>query len=117
MIQSFHYRSPRLAARLPVELVTDGGVLFGSTRDFSEHGLRADFGEPVLSGSFGKVRFRAGHCVVELQAEVTHSEGFATGIVFAFSSERERSVVRAILQVLTKNAKLSTDPGSEGTPV
>ncbi len=77
-------------------------MLFGSTRDISEQGLLVNFGEPVTFGAFGRVRFRSGHCIVELAAEVTHTEGFTGGLVFAFASPQESAFVRAILQVLTE---------------
>ena len=105
VIHSFAYRSPRVAANLPVEFLTEERVLFGSTRDISEQGLLADFGEPVLLGASGRVRFRSGHCVVELQAEVTHTEGFTSGLAFAFASTRESAFIHAILQVLTEAAR------------
>ncbi len=109
-IHSFAYRNPRLTATLPVEFLTEGGALFGHTRDISEGGLLVDFGEPVLPHTTGGVRLRLGHCVLELHAEVTHTEGFTAGLVFAFSSPRESAFIRAMLQALTAAAETSGTP-------
>lgn len=103
MIDSFAYRAPRVAASLAVEFVTEIGVLAGCTRDISEKGLSADFGEPVLPGTVGRVRFRTGRCLLDLEARVTHAEGFLVGLEFRFSSEQERLFLRAILQVLSRS--------------
>lgn len=105
MIHAYAYRTPRVAASLAVEFVTEGGVLSGHTRDISEHGLRADFGEPVLPKTAGRVRFRTGRCLLELEAHVSHTEGYTAGLVFVFASEAESSFVRAILDVLQRTAE------------
>ena len=105
MIQAFAYRKPRVAATLPVEFLTDDGVLFGSTRDISEHGLLVAFTEPVLLKTSGRVRFRMGHCLLELRAEVTHADAFTSGLVFGFASEQEQAFLRAVVQALAHAAE------------
>lgn len=107
LIESFAYRHPRIVASLPVEFVTEGGVLFGFTRDVSEQGLLADFGEPVLLQTDGRLRFRTGKCVVEFAARVTHTDGFLSGFAFAFSSEQESSFIRSIVHALAQDPDLS----------
>jgi hypothetical protein len=102
VIQPFSYRNPRLAARYPIEFVTSDATLLGQTRDISERGLSADFGEPLLLQTAGKVRFRMGHCFLELRAEVAHSEGFMARLVFSFASPQERWFMKALLHGLTQ---------------
>lgn len=104
MIHPFAYRKPRVATSFPVEFLTGHGLLIGFTRDLSEQGLSADWGEPVPLKTSGCLRLRMGHCMLELQAEVTHTEGFTTGMMFAFASEREQFFVRAMMQALAQTA-------------
>ena len=103
----YTYRDPRLAACLAVQFVTQYGVLSGWTRDLSEKGLQVDLNEPVLLGTMGKVRLHVGHCSLELEAKVAHTEGFTVGLVFAFLSEQESSFMSAILQVLRKSPQVA----------
>ena len=101
LIDAFSYRAPRLSASLPVEFLTHNGVLSGSTRDLSEKGLSADFGEPLWPEAEGRLRFRIGRCLLDIDARVTHSEGFLAGLEFRFSSEQERGFLHAVLHVLS----------------
>lgn len=78
------------------------GILLGSTRNISDRGLLADFGEPVLPGTTGRVSLRVGRCTVEIQARVTNSEGFSAGMEFEFASEQERSFLHAVVQMLSE---------------
>lgn len=103
MIHPYAYRNPRVNTDLPVEFVVDDGTLFGSAENVSEHGLLVQFGEPVLPGTKGRVRFRVGRCLLELDAETTHLDGFHAGLVFAFASEAERTLAYALLQVVTRS--------------
>lgn len=113
MVHSFAYRAPRIPSSLPVEFLTGEDRLFGFTRDISEHGLSANFGEPVLPATVGRLRLKSGNCLIEVQAEVTHTEGFTAGLAFVLSSERERLLLRAMLQALAPPAE---HQGGENTP-
>ena len=99
----FNYRSPRIELRLPVEFRSGATTLVGFTHNVSDDGFLVNFAEPVLAGSAGKATFRFGHCTLELQAHVTHSEGFCAGLTFEFSSEQERAFLYAIVQFLTRD--------------
>ncbi len=99
-IHSYAYRPPRIDFDLPVEFVVADEVLFGTSKNVNENGLLVDFGEPLAKGTAGKARFRVGRCVLELEARVAHVQGFAAGLEFEFTSERERSMLGTVMQVL-----------------
>ena len=101
MIQSFAYRVPRIDFCLPVEFLIGHAVLFGHTRNVSVKGFLVEFDEPVPQGTVGRIRFRIGRCMLELDSRVAHSQGFAAGMEFEFASEHERFGLVTILQVIT----------------
>lgn len=115
MIHAFTYRKPRLHASLPVEFAAGEDVLLGRTQDVSEGGFSANFTEPLLPRTSGRVRLRVGHCLLELAAEVTHAEGFTSGISFLFASPRERAFVQAVVQALHA-ALQATNEHSNASP-
>jgi hypothetical protein len=109
VIHSFAYRHPRLPATFSVEFLTEDKSFAGVTHDLSEQGISVRFSQLVLQGTAGKVRFRVGHCLLELDARVTHSEGLIAGLVFSFASLQERRFLEALMQALTQALQHSRD--------
>lgn len=99
-MHTFTYRAPRVDCRIPVEFVTDAGTLQGHSRNIGDQGLLLDLREPVAPSTNGRVRLRFEQCMLELEAQVSHSEAFTVGLVFQFANPKERWFVHAFVQAL-----------------
>lgn len=100
--QSFNYRAPRVPTRFPVQFRTGEDTLTGWTLNVSDQGLMVQFLEPVQCGTKGRTRLTVGHCTLEINTHVVHTEGFCAGLHFDFAAEKERAFFQAVLEVIAR---------------
>lgn len=86
-----------------MEFHTVNGTLSGLTHDINEQGTLVNFGEPLLLETSGKLRFRVGQCVFDVEAKVGHTEGYLSGLVFCLRSKEESAFVRSTVQALMQD--------------
>ena len=111
-VSAFLYRLPRFDIVFPIEFLPEGALedtatSTGRCLNLSNTGLLGSFMLPLGEGTSGVVRLRPASRTFPLRATVTHSEGVRSGLKFAFASDQERQVVRALVDAI---ASRSTQP-------
>lgn len=94
----FHYRLPRFPHRFPLELLQPTSSVGGRCLNLSETGLLAQLEYPVVPGGPCTVRLILPAWTVDLEVELTYTDGCHSGFRFLFQSEQQRQFVRAIVQ-------------------
>ena len=104
-LSDFHayaYRVPRFSMQIPLEFWTGGVSIQGFSRDLSDTGLQGRLLVPVVPGARGRLQLRLDTCMVELQAEVVHSDFLDAGLRFCFSSAAEEQFIKTLVRILSR---------------
>ena len=104
-VHAFCYRSARVSVEYPVELCIEQSDIAGFTKDVSDTGLLVRLTRPVNRGSYGKLRWRFGSLLIELDVCVVSTDFLEAGLSFRFASDSERQFIRTMLKALTKGMK------------
>ena len=101
-VSPFLYRLPRFSIHFPfpVQCVVKDRGIAGQCLNLSETGLLAEFTVPLAVGTSGVAHLQPGGYVVEIPCSVTHTEGFRSGLLFAFSSREQEHLLRALVQAV-----------------
>ena len=100
-IHEYAYRRPRLRLEHPLAFCVPSGRIAGTSKDISEDGLLVQLAAPVEVGAHGRIQWRFGSCLVEIEALVAHTNLQETGLRFDFRTRDERHFVRALVRLLS----------------
>lgn len=98
-MQRFQYRNPRFQVNDAIEVsLASGEVLQGHCIDISAEGMCAELPRRLPLDTNLKLRLTAQGETLALAAKVSYYDGDRCGLVFQFTSGRERDTVEGFLQ-------------------
>lgn len=101
-INSYLYRLPRFGIDFAVEFVAESGPIAGRCKNLSDTGLFGRFVRPLGVDTTGTLRLFPANLIIEMTAQVTHSDGLDAGLHFDFASDQERQLIRALVKAASR---------------
>ena len=112
-LHEYAYRVPRFALQIPVAFCIGEVRISGFSKDLSNEGLQVRLSGPVILGTCGRVRLHLDSCLIEIWAEVVHSDLLDVGLRFRFSSRAEEDFIRTLVKLISKNVGRSGNYAKE----
>ncbi len=91
-IRKFEYRPSRMKTGFNIDFIAEEETIHGICVDISATGLRGEFDGLVVVGSSGVLILSTPSGVLNLEAQVTHSEEGRVGLEFQFKTPLERGM-------------------------
>ena len=102
-MQRFQYRNPRFKVSVPLDIyLTPGIPLHGRCIDISAEGIGAELEQQIPIGRSFRLKLSVDGNSLNLEARVAYTGRKHCGMVFQFSSDKERTLVSKLLQHIQK---------------
>jgi hypothetical protein len=99
-MQKFEYRTPRFPVDIPVRMTVQDFTLTGRCTDISEDGMKVEFRQPIPADVRGMLTVSLTDRTLEVNVRVAYMKATHDGLAFIYESDRERSMVTALIASL-----------------